>query len=130
MLVLIIMLITTTKVNARNLNSSNNVIIPLDIIETFDNSLKSPYFHYLSYDCNYGDTTRTCYFAYDTLGNYVDITYVGSGYSYNRIVNIGTDDNISVHGLKYSFLNFNSLILYFLSFVFVLILVSKLLGWL
>lgn len=128
MLVLIIMLVTTTKVNARSITSSNNAIIPLDIIETFDNSFKSPYFYYLSYDCNYGDSTRTCYFAYDTLGNFVDITYVGIGYSYNRIVNIGTDDNISIQGVKYTSTDFSTLILYFLSFVFMLILVCKLIG--
>lgn len=126
MLVLIIMLVTTTNVSALDLTSSNNSIIPEDVIQTFKNSLNTAHFNYLSYDCNINNVTRTCYFAYDKKGNYISITYTNETYNSQRIINKGQDNNININGLTYSYFDYSQIILILLSFIFVLFLTYKL----
>lgn len=126
MSVLIIMLATTTKVSALDLTSSNNAIVPEDVIQVFKNTLNSAYFNYLTYDCNINNSTRTCYFAYDKLGNYINISYINENYNSQRVISKGQDNNININGFQYTYYDFPQIQIISILFIFLFILVCKL----
>lgn len=95
MLVLLIILAPTTKVNAQSYTAEDTVLNSNihDYFNNYFNGNKS--YQYFAYTC--GD--RTCYYGIDSDNNYVNITYTNiNGYSYDYIITTGVDENFSVSG--------------------------------
>ncbi len=100
MLVLVIILLPTIKVNASSYVAKDDIIIDSKYYKFFsshfgdDNS-----YQFFAYNCNYGSSTRTCYYGIDSNNNYVKIDYNYSDI-YNNSLNIskGVDNDFSVTG--------------------------------
>lgn len=123
---LIISLTTVSVVNARTLTVSDSEIVPTNILDTFKGYFDWQ-FDYLPYSCTYSNTERTCYFAFDELGNYIDITYQNvNNYSYDYKISKGTDDNIQIVGNSLKWNNWYLIILCTIVFIIGTIFIFKL----
>lgn len=100
MLVLLVILVPTTKVNAAAYTSKDDVIIDTKYYEFFKAQFgEDTSYKFFAYDCFYGTYTRTCYYGINKDNNYVNVDYTSSGTnSYSMIIKKGTDNNFSVTG--------------------------------
>lgn len=131
MSVLIIMLVPITSVKAKSFTADNNAVVPSNIHDYFRyyfGDRKS--YEYFPYSCYYGSYSLTCYYGIDKDGNYLDIKYQGSDYSYNQISEFGINDTYSVIGSNVFKVNVsnNYLISYILIFALLVFFFSALLG--
>lgn len=98
MLVLTITLAPITSY-AKSYVSDDTVVITSDMHNFFNNYFDyTDSYLYFPYECGYSDYNRTCYFGINQDNEYVDITYSGSGYNYDRLISTGVDNSFSVSG--------------------------------
>lgn len=92
------MLVPIINVKALSYVSDESVTISSNYHDFFNNyfSGKKSYL-YFPYSCNQ-EYNRTCYYGIDSDNNYIKIYYLGSGYSYNQLMETGVDENFSVSG--------------------------------
>lgn len=132
MLVLVIILLPTTKVNASSYVAKNDIIIDLKYYEFFssqfgdDNTYK-----FFAYNCYYGSSTRTCYYGIDINNNYVKIDYnYIDNYNYNLNISKGVDNDFSVTGdnIIYISPSKTAMLTYCVVFIFVFYIIYIMLG--
>lgn len=131
MLVLITILVPIANVEAKSFTTDNNAIVPSNIHDYFRYYFgEEKSYQYFPYSCTYGSYTRTCYYGIDKEGNYLDIKYQGSDYSYNQISEFGVNETFSVTGKNIFKVNVSnsSVITTILVFVFVFIVFWLMLG--
>lgn len=131
MSVLTITLVTTTNVKATTYTADDSVIISSQMHDFFNNYFNgTKSFLYFPFSCSYNDYNRTCYYGIDSENNYVKITYNGSGYNYNQVIETGVDENFQVNGNNVIRKNINPfyIIIYALIFFSLIKFVLLLLG--
>ena len=100
MLVLVIILLPITKVNATSYVAKNDIIIDTKYYDFFKNQFGDDNtYQFFAYNCNYGSSTRTCYYGIDSNNNYVKIDYnYIDVYDYTLNISKGVDNDFSVTG--------------------------------
>lgn len=130
MLVLPTILVPTIKAKATTYTSDESVVISSQYHDFFNNYFDgTKSYLYFPFSCSYNDYYRTCYYGIDSENNYVKITYNGSGYNYNQVMETGVDENFQVNGKNVIRKNVNPLyiIIYGLAFIFIFIIICLLL---
>lgn len=132
MLVLLITLVPTIKVNASTYTTKDDIIIDQKYYEYFKANFKeNNSYKFFAYDCNYGNYTRTCYYGIDSKNNYIKIDYKSSyGSSYDLQITKGVDDNFILQGTNYIEIvpTYNYLLFVSIIFIFSFYIISKLLN--
>ena len=100
MLVLVIILLPTIKVNASSYVAKNDIIIDTKYYDFFKNHFgEDNTYQFFAYNCSYGNSIRTCYYGIDSNNNYVKIDYNYSDiYNYSLNISKGVDNDFSVTG--------------------------------
>lgn len=100
MLVLVIILLPTIKVNAASYVAKNDIVIDLKYYEFFNRHFGDDNtYQFFAYNCIYGSSTRTCYYGIDINNNYVKIDYnYNDNYNYTLNISKGVDNDFSVTG--------------------------------
>ena len=100
MLVLVIILLPTIKVNASSYVAKNDIIIDTKYYDFFKNQFGDDNtYQFFAYNCSYGNSIRTCYYGIDSNNNYVKIDYNYSDiYNYSLNISKGVDNDFSVTG--------------------------------
>lgn len=100
MLVLVIILLPTIKVNATSYVAKNDIVIDLKYYEFFNRQFGDDNtYQFFAYDCIYGSSRRTCYYGIDINNNYVKIDYdYNDNYNYTLNISKGVDNDFSVTG--------------------------------
>ena len=132
MLVSVIILLPTIKVNASSYVAKNDIIIDLKYYEFFRTHFgEDNTYQFFAYNCVYGSSNRTCYYGIDVNNNYVKIDYKYTD-SYNYYLNIskGVDNDFSVTGDN--IINISpsktSMLVYCVVFIFVFYVIYIMLG--
>lgn len=126
MVLLVISLTTISSVQARTLTVSDSDIVPTNVLDTFKGFYDWE-FTFLPYKCTYNTNERTCYFAFDKEGNYVDITYQNiNNYSYDYKISKGTDNDINIIGNSLVWVNWFLVCLVTIVFIIGTIFIFKL----
>ena len=132
MLVLVIILLPITKANASSYVSKDDIIIDTKYYEFFNSQFGDDNsYQFFAYNCNYGSSTRTCYYGIDINNNYVKIDYNYTDiYNYSLNISKGVDNDFSVTG--YNIINVSpsksSMLIYCVVFTFVFYLIYIMLG--
>ena len=100
MLVLVIILLPITKVNASSYVAKNDIIIDTKYYDFFNSQFGDNIsYQFFAYNCIYGNSNRTCYYGIDTKKNYVKIDYKYiDNYNYSLNISKGVDNDFSVTG--------------------------------
>lgn len=100
MLVLVIILLPTIKVNASSYVAKDDIIIDTKYYDFFKNQFGDDNtYQFFAYNCIYGNSNRTCYYGIDSKNNYVKIDYNYSDiYNYSLNISKGVDNDFSVTG--------------------------------
>lgn len=118
MLVLTIILVVTTDVNADTYTTSNT-IISTNYHEFFKQNFKGKKYKYFPYNCYPSSSyNRTCYFGIDSQNNYIKISYDNSD---DLVVTRGIDNNFILNGNNYFSIddtNYLKIILIFICIIF------------
>ena len=132
MLVLVIILLPITKVNASSYVAKNDIIIDLKYYEFFRTHFgEDNTYQFFAYNCSYGNSTRTCYYGIDSNNNYVKIDYNYSHiYDYSLNISKGVDNDFSVTGdnIIYISPSKTSMLTYCVVFFFVFYVIYIMLG--
>ena len=132
MLVLVIILLPITKVNASSYVAKNDIIIDTKYYDFFKNQFGDDNtYQFFAYNCNYGSSKRTCYFGIDSNNNYVKIDYnYIDVYDYTLNISKGVDNDFSVTGDN--IINVSpsktSMMIYCVAFTFVFYVIYIMLG--
>lgn len=99
-MVLVIILLPITKVNASSYVSKNDIIIDTKYYDFFKNQFGDDNtYQFFAYNCIHGSSNRTCYYGIDTKNNYVKIDYKYiDNYNYSLNISKGVDNDFSVTG--------------------------------
>ena len=132
MLVLVIILLPTIKVNASSYVAKNDIIIDTKYYDFFKNQFGDDNtYQFFAFNCSYGNSIRTCYYGIDSNNNYVKIDYNYSDI-YNYFLNIskGVDNDFSVTGDNIIHINPSktSILVYCVVFIFVFYVIYIMLG--
>lgn len=132
MLVLVIILLPITNVNANSYVAKDDIIIDEKYYDFFSSHFgEDNSYQFFAYNCNYGSSTRTCYYGIDINNNYVKIDYNYTDvYNYSLNISKGVDSDFSVTGDN--IINVNpsksSILLYCLVFIFLFYVIYIMLG--
>lgn len=132
MLVLVIILLPTIKVNATSYVAKNDIVIDLKYYEFFNRQFGDDNtYQFFAYDCIYSSSKRTCYYGIDINNNYVKIDYdYTDNYNYTLNISKGVDNDFSVTGDN--IINVSpsktSILTYGLVFIFVFYVIYIMLG--
>lgn len=132
MLVLVIILLPTIKVNASSYVAKNDIIIDTKYYDFFKNQFGDDNtYQFFAYNCIYGNSNRTCYYGIDSKNNYVKIDYNYSDiYNYSLNISKGVDNDFSVSGdnIIYVKPSKTSILVYCVVFVLVFYVIYIMLG--
>ena len=99
-LVLVIILLPITNVDASSYVAKNDIIIDTKYYDFFKNQFGNDNtYQFFAYNCIYGNSNRTCYYGIDSKNNYVKIDYKYiDNYNYSLNISKGVDNDFSVSG--------------------------------
>lgn len=132
MLVLVIILLPITNVNASSYVAKNDIIIDTKYYDFFNSQFGDDNsYQFFAYNCIYGNSDRTCYFGIDSNNNYVKIDYNYTDiYNYSLNISKGVDNDFSVTGDN--IINVSpskpSILVYCVVFIFVFYIIYIMLG--
>lgn len=132
MLVLVIILLPITNVNASSYVAKNDIIIDTKYYDFFNSQFGDDNsYQFFAYNCIYGNSSRTCYFGIDSNNNYVKIDYNYTDiYNYSLNISKGVDNDFSVTGDN--IINVSpskpSILVYCVVFIFVFYIIYIMLG--
>lgn len=132
MLVLVIILLPITNVNASSYVAKNDIIIDTKYYDFFNSQFGDDNtYQFFSYNCIYGDSNKICYYGIDTKNNYVKIDYkYTDNYHYSLNISKGIDNDFSVTGdnIIYVSPSKTSILAYCVVFFFVYYIIYIMLG--
>lgn len=132
MLVLVIILLPITNVYASSYVAKNDIIIDTKYYDFFNSQFGDDNsYQFFAYNCNYGDSYKTCYYGIDTKNNFVKVDYkYTDNYHYSLNVSKGIDNDFSVTGdnIIYISPSKTSILVYCVVFVFVFYIIYIMLG--
>ena len=132
MLVLVIILLPITKVNASSYVAKNDIIIDLKYYEFFRTHFgEDNTYQFFAYNCTYGSSNRTCYYGIDINNNYVKIDYKYiDNFNYSLNISKGVDNDFSVSGdnIIYVIPSKTSMLTYCVVFFFVFYIIYIMVG--